>query len=131
MKLLKKLFQIISSVIPSPGMSAKEIEALSSLNPDKFYVENVRSLLNISHASAVRICETAVRQGLFDRRVEVVCPDGAVVASADSESKLPPMVKCRREEEGHFEIEELPTTTLEKATFYRLHDDTESFAQSA
>jgi hypothetical protein len=131
MQLLERLFQIISSVIPSPGLSTREADLLSRLNPEKFYVENVRSLLNVSHASAVRICETAVRQGLFDRRIEVRCPDGVVAASADSEGNLPVTVKCRHEEDGHFAIEELQTVTLEKSVFYRLHDDTESYARSA
>ena len=106
---------------------------LARLNPDKFYIENVRSILGVSHASAVRICETAVRQGLFERRVEVKCPDGAVAASADSERNLPEMVKCWHEDDGHLEAEELPTKTLEKTTFYRFNDQTDSipFGQTA
>jgi len=106
---------------------------LSRLNPDKFYIENVRSILGVSHVAAVQICEAAVRQGLFERRVEVVCPDGAVAASADTEANLPETVRCWHEEEGLLEPEELPTKQLEKTTFYRLNDKSDSlpFGQTA
>lgn len=126
MELFKKFFQIISRVVSAPELSEKEAQLLARLNPEKFYVENVRSILGVSHASAVRICETAVRQGVFERRVEVMCPDGAVAASADSEANLPNTVRCWHQEEGHLEAEELPTKDLEKTTFYRLNDDTDS-----
>jgi len=126
MRLLEKLFQIISTIVPAPKMSEEEAEMLSRLNPDKFYVENVRSILNVSHAAAVRICETAVRQGVFERRVEVLCPDGAVAASAESEAALPETVRCWQEEDGLLEQEELSTKTLEKTVFYRLHESPDS-----
>jgi hypothetical protein len=125
MELLKKLFQIISNVVPAT-LSEKEALLLARLNPEKFYGETVRSILGVSHASAVRICETAVRQGVFERRIEVKCPDGAVAASADSEANLPATVRCLRQEDEHFEAEELPTAQLEKTTFYRLHDAPDS-----
>lgn len=126
MALLSKLFQTISRFLPDPALSEKEVEMLSNLNPEKFYAENVRHILGISHASAVRICETAVRQGLFERRVEVMCPDGAVASSADTEAHLPPTVRCWHQEGGFLEQEELPTETLEKAVFYRLHEQSDS-----
>lgn len=123
MRLLERLFRIISRVIPGLALSEDRAAKLSSLNPDKFYVENVRSILGVSHTAAVGICETAVRQGLFERRIEVLCPDGAVAASADIEAHLPATVRCWHEVEGHhLEAEELPTKSLEKKTFYRLND---------
>jgi len=125
MKLLEKLFQIISKIVPAE-LSERELTLLERLNPDKFYVENVRSILGVSQRSAEKICETAVRQGVFQKRVEVKCPDGAVAASADSEENLPQTVRCFREEDGHFEIDILPTADLQKTTFYRLNDKTDS-----
>lgn len=126
MRLLKKLSQIISNVVASPKLSQREAEVLARLNPDKFYIENVRSILGVSHSAAAQICETAVRQGVFERRIEVICPDGAVAASADIESHLPTTVTCWHEEAGHLQREELPTKDLEKVTFYRLNDKPDS-----
>lgn len=126
MRLLERLFQIISKITPTPRLSEKEAEMLAKLNPDKFYVENVRSILGVSNAVAVQICETAVRQGVFERRVEVICPDGSVAASAETESALPETVRCWHEEDGLVESERLPTKQLEKAAFYRLHEESDS-----
>lgn len=130
--LLERFLKAISRLIPQKELSGKEA-LLSELNPDKIYVENVRSILNVSHESAVRICETAVRQGVFRRGVEVVCPDGAVACSADTEEELPPTVHCWTEEDGHSEEVELPTRSLRKTAFYRLNDRTDSipFGQTA
>lgn len=132
MQLFKGLSEIIKKIVPSFGLSEREAQLLSRLDPDKLYVENVQSILRVSHGNAVRICETAVRQGLFLRGIEVRCPDGAVAATADTEDQLPSEVRCWRQAEGHFEPEMLPTTTLEKTTFYRLNDfEHSAFGQTA
>ncbi len=116
-----KFFEIVSKFIPGAIPCGTE-EAIASLNPDKIYIENVRSALGISHRAAVRICETAVRQGFFRRQVEVLCPDGAVAASADTEDALPKTVRCWSEDDGRLEEMELPTTSLVKVPFYRLDE---------
>ena len=118
---LEKFLKTISQLIPINPLSGIG-DALARLNPDKIYVENVRSVLKTSHARALKICETAVRQGFFSRGVEVLCPNGRVAASADIEANLPPTVFCWQEEDGHYEEIELPTSELQKLTFYRLNE---------
>jgi len=114
MQLLKKLFQIISNFIPrSEGLPEMEASLLTRLNPDKIYVENVRSILGVSYKNALSICETAVRQGVFVKAVEVKCPDGSVAATAPSRDQLPPEVNCWEQEDGHLEPETLNTSELE------------------
>ncbi len=118
---LTKFLDIISNLLPNNTLSGIE-ESLAQLDPDKIYIENVRSVLDVSYQKAKDICESAVRQGFFKRGVEVKCPDGAVAASADSEADLPPTVHCWKEADGHYEEVELPTNTLQKVTFYRLDE---------
>jgi len=127
-----KFFETISRIIPGAIPSGKE-SAIASLDPDKIYLENVRSALGVSHRVAVRICETAVRQGFFRRGIEVLCPDGAVAASAEKEADLPVTVHCWTEEAGELEEADLPTESLRKITFYRLNEQTASglYARSA
>jgi hypothetical protein len=108
------------------GLSEEDSLRLSSLDPEKIYIENVRSILGVSYSSAMRICETAVRQGLFKRFVEVKCPDGAVAASANTEAELPKTVRCWTETDGHLEEVEFSTESLAKATFYRLNEQSDS-----
>jgi hypothetical protein len=118
----KKFLEIISRVFPINPLSGIREDVLARLNPNKIYVENVRSLLGISHNQALRICETAVRQGYFERRVEVLCPDGRAAASAEVEANLPSIVTCWQEEDGHYQEVELPTSDLQKLTYYRLNE---------
>jgi hypothetical protein len=118
---LPKFSEIIRRIFVGNPISGIE-EALAKLNPDKIYVENVRGLLRISTEEAVRVCEAAVRQRLFSRRVEVLCPDGRAAASASCEDDLPETVICWQEIEGDYEETILPTAALRKLTFYRLND---------
>ena len=115
---LAKFFGTISKIVPGNPLAGKE-EAIARLDADKIYVENVRSILGVSTWRARQICETAVRQGLFQRHVEVVCPDDVVAASAPTESELPEVVRCWIEKDGELEEVEIVTSALPKTTFYR------------
>ena len=102
------------------------LDALASLDPSRIYVENVRSVFGVSHTAAVRFCETAVRQGIFERLIEVRCPDGSVPTSAPTEDKLPDTVPCYTHTDGFLEVVYLPTSELPKTVFYRLSDGDQS-----
>jgi hypothetical protein len=123
--LFEKFLNIMARHLPSKQLSA---DALSQLNPDKIYVENVRSLLDVSHSNAVEILEDGLRQGLLRSGIEVRCPDGSVAATAEVESELPPTVFCTGEEDGHPTEIELPTHSLQRVKFYRLNDRESSIA---
>ena len=110
------------NIITNP-LSPQEVRELMRLNPDRFYVEEIRSLLGVSSSRARKICEIAVRQGVFGRGVEVLAPDGAVVASSDQESKLPENVRLWMDHDGEYEETEVATRLLPKRLFYRLMDD--------
>lgn len=122
MSLFDRFLRTISSVFPS-GLSAKETRLLLQLDPRKVYVENVRSIMGVSNREAEKILETAVRQGAFKKLVEVSCPDGTVVASAEREEDLPPTVRCWHEgNEGHLEEFYVDSQSLRKSTFYRINE---------
>ena len=131
MSLFERFLTSTSGLLGSP-LTDRENE-LAKLNPDKFYVENVRSVFKISHKEAKRLCETAVRQGTFVRGVEVLCPDDVVAAVAQSEAELPPIVRCMVEHDNEFEEIEYDTATLRKMTFYKFNDGhaSEAFRQTA
>jgi hypothetical protein len=96
-------------------------EAIARINPEKFYVENVRAAMRTSERRAKLYCETAVRQGLFDRFVEAILPDDVVAVSAPTETELPPTVHRWVERDGEMEEETFETAALAKRIFYRLH----------
>ena len=103
----------------SPGIPPESLRELSHLDPNKIYLENVRSILGVSAKKAQSVCDAAVRQGVFEEWVEVRCPDGSVPASAQNEIDLPPIVHCWIEEDGHEEEVEIDSSGLPKVTFYR------------
>lgn len=115
--LFQRFLNTISTVLPDRLMG--DMDALTRLNPKKIYLENVRSVLGVSASTAQRICDTGVRQGAFEKWVEVVCPNGAVAASAKVEESLPETVRCWTDD--HEEVY-LPTRDLRKTVFYRLNE---------
>jgi len=116
---LTKLLNTIASRFPNKHFSP---EILSELNPDKIYVENVRSLLEVSEPVALQILEEGLKQGLLRLGVEVRCPDGSVAATADNEADLPQTVICNSKDEGHYTEIEMETSSLTTVKFYRLND---------
>lgn len=95
---------------------------IERLDPDKIYVENIRKILGTTGKSAQEACDAAVRQGVFTRYVEVLCPDGSQAAYARSEEELPEVVTCWIRKDGEEQPEELKTNELDKLRFYQLDD---------
>jgi hypothetical protein len=61
---LDNILDLAAKAFPIDPLAGIE-DAVTRLNPDRFYPENVQELLGVSRKRAERICETAVRQGLF------------------------------------------------------------------
>jgi hypothetical protein len=104
-----------------PGGDLALKTVISRLNPDKLYLESVRSVLGVSYQAALDFCEAAVRQGHFTRGFEVACPDGVIAASAGTEEELPETVTCWIKDGENIEEKELSTASLKKTVFYRLN----------
>ena len=120
MKWLTGFWRATTSALTTP-ISPDIVEKLSALNPERIYLENVRSILNVSAFQARLICDTAVRRGLFRRELLVLCPDGSVGASAETPDKLPPTVPCWTEIDGNFERAEVQTSTLRTLEVFALN----------
>lgn len=116
--LFERFFRTISRVLP-PNVLLN-MEALAQLDPQKIYVENVRTILRVPTPIAQKVCELAVQQGAFRKFVAVECPDGSEGAEAEREEDLPPTVPCYSEDGGFIREIDMPTSQLRKVTFYRL-----------
>ena len=115
---LMKLSDLVGKFVPD-AIPPGDIEALSHLNPDKIYLENVRSVLDVSHRKAKSICDIAVKHGAFEEWIEVRCPDGSVPATAKTAADLPSTVRCWIEIDGESEPVDMESASLPKVTFYR------------
>lgn len=116
MRLSKRFLKIISDhFVATP----KRMRALSEIDPQRIYLENIRVVLGSSSWVARLICETAVRQGIFVRRIQLVCPDGGVALTVPTEDAIPPMVKCRKEVDGALEESLESSDLLDRIEFYQ------------
>jgi hypothetical protein len=104
-------------------VTPRRIQALSQIDPRRIYVENIRAVLGSSVWVAKLICETAVRQGIFVKRIQVMCPDGAVALTVLSADEIPPTVPCRREVDGETEESIECSDRLDRIEFYEYARD--------
>jgi hypothetical protein len=117
MQWLPRFWNRISDALPS-GMPPQAAAQLAALNPERISLENVRSILGVSTARARLVCETAVRRGVFIKRLQVLCPDGSVAATADTEADVPATVRCWGDD-GDFDV--VSTETLRRLEVYSFH----------
>ena len=88
--------------------SVKQIKkSLETLNPDRIYIENIRSVLGSNTRIATIICNIAVRQGFFVKRYALACKNDScdrILASYSSLDQIPKRITCDFcEEEGKME----------------------------
>jgi len=97
---------------------------IEQLNPTKIFVENVRSLFKISRIEARTLCEMAVTDKLFEKRIGFICPsdscNGRIVAEYKLGDKIPETISCTIcEAEGSDQSTYL-TSELKQIEFYKL-----------
>jgi len=92
--LLQKFLNLIDET-PIGRVVAKKEELIDQLDPERIYVENVRSFFGISFSFARLLCEMAVRERLFLRRYGVMCPYcDRIILSVTSEKEIPDTLTC-------------------------------------
>ena len=97
---------------------------LSRTDPDRIYVENIRSFFSIPKSWASFFCELAVREGVFGKKVGVLCGNDdcrRIILTVDDSADAPATLVCEVCEaldvpaEGTFE-----TKNLDQISFYHL-----------
>lgn len=94
---------------------------LSNIDPDRIYVENIRSFFNMPYKLAKLLCEMAVRSRSFDKIYGVKCPGcSRIIMSVQNISDIPDVITCEiceglEREEFFFKRDE-----MEIIEFYRL-----------
>jgi hypothetical protein len=76
----------------------RQTRALEETDPDRIYIENIRSIFNISSRWAKYICKIAVRQGILKRKFAVECKNNdclRVIKTFDNEFDIPEIIECR------------------------------------
>ena len=100
----------------------RKAEIAKSTDPERIYVENVRSFFNVPTRVAKLICNIAVRNGVLRKKYAVECKNvdcQRIIKTYNSELDLPAKTHCRTcELEGESEFE-FNTSDLNIVEFYQ------------
>ena len=80
---LEKFFNLIDNSFVGRFVS-KKAELVRSTDPNRIYVENIRSFFNINTFMAKFFCEMGVKEGILVKNIGLVCPneeDGRIIKS--------------------------------------------------
>jgi len=118
---LEKFFQIIDKSFIGRFID-KRLDVICATNPDRIYVENIRSFYNLNTSTAKTLCEMAVKENLFKKRIGVECPDcGKLITHYNSEKEIPEKIVCDNclmlENDKH----EFKKSEISKIEFYQLN----------
>lgn len=98
-------------------------QKLLELDPDRFYVENIRSFYNLTTPVARFLCELAVKQRLFDKKFGLFCPNdgcGRMIKSYAPGEPIDNLLTCKNCEILNRVPYEFPSDSLERMTYYKL-----------
>jgi len=99
----------------------KFLQTISGIDPGKIYVENVRSILDVSTEHARRICEMAVIDKIFERKIGLVCPnENRVIREFSSLNEIPETITCSLCEANDEEESTFNTSDLKKIVYYKI-----------
>lgn len=102
----------------------KYLQTISTIDPGKIYVETIRSFMNVSTHRARTLCEMAVMDNLFIRKIGIVCPnDERIIEEFDSLNEIPDSITCHFCELEGKENCSFKTINLKKVTFYKLKNE--------
>ncbi len=97
---------------------------IEGTDPNRIYIENIRSFYNIPFSFAKFFCELAVRENVFKRRIAVNCPEcGRVIMHVSTKVEIPDTVKCDTCELLEKNKFEFHTTDKDWTLFYQLNDN--------
>jgi len=107
------------------GIIDRKAEILSQLDPNRIYVENIRSFFNLPYRAAKFLCEMAVRQKYFRKKYGIICPNeecSRLIRSFDKKSEIPSHIACNHCEHLERENYEFDITKNNIREFYQLTD---------
>ncbi|MCK0108224.1 hypothetical protein MWU58_02885 [Flavobacteriaceae bacterium S0825] len=102
----------------------KQADLISELNPDRIYVENVRSILHIPKKAAKLLCELAVKDKVFRKRYGAYCNScGRLLKTYNRKSEIEDFFTCEICQNLEEEKYEFTKDEIEIIEFYQLLDE--------
>lgn len=99
----------------------KKFKIINSTVPSRIYPENVRAFFGINRLAARAICNMAVADGVFTRKVGLECPnDGRIVVSYSEGENIAETVVCDICESRGEDVFEFKSQDMPHIEFYQL-----------
>ncbi len=99
----------------------KYLQTISQIGTGKIFVENVRQFMNTNVKEARLLCEMAVQNKIFIRKIGLVCPnDNRIIREYDSTGEIPEIITCKVCEIDGIEPDTFRSDELRKITYYTL-----------
>jgi hypothetical protein len=99
----------------------KYLQTINGIDPGKIYIENVRSLYKLPRFAARLLCEMAVQDNLFTKKIGLVCPNcNRILEEFDSYEQIPNEIECFICNTEEKEQSTFKTADLKKEEFYKL-----------
>tara|TARA_R110002049_G_scaffold240328_1_gene413695 strand:- start:6466 stop:6804 length:339 start_codon:yes stop_codon:yes gene_type:complete len=106
-------------------LSNKKSKLLSEIDPERIYVENVRSFFNFSTKFTRILCEMAVKEGFFRKMYGATCPNcSRIIKSYSSKSSIQEFIFCETCKDLGEDSFSFNKNEIEIIEFYQLVDGT-------
>jgi hypothetical protein len=107
--------------------AANKLAIIEKTDPDRIYVENIRSFFNFPTSLAKFYCELAVKKHVFNKKIAINCPHcGRVIKTVNKESEIPKKLSCTVCELDEQEEYEFVPDKKDIAVFYQLNRETDA-----
>jgi hypothetical protein len=103
----------------------KRIDIIEKTDPDRIYVENIRSFYNLPYFAAKALCEIATKEHIFKKKFGLICPNNdcrRIIHSYELNEKPDNTITCTQCLLDEHENSTFDTSTLEIIEFYQLQD---------
>jgi len=94
---------------------------MASTDPDRIYIENVRSFFKLPKRVAWMLCEMAVKEGYFKKEVALTCPNCGRVIKSSSKINNTQIINCSNCEVNEEDVFEFNEGDLNKIEYYKLN----------
>jgi phage FluMu protein Com len=120
---LIKFFQAIDNSLIGKIID-KKLKIVEHTDPDRIYIENIRSFYNIPFKAAQFFCEMAVKENYFKKKIGVRCPQcDKLLLTVDHHSEIPSVIKCDNCELLEEEVFEFDFKAEYTDVFYQLNQE--------
>jgi hypothetical protein len=122
---LMKFFQIIDNSFIGKLIN-KKLDLITSTDPERIYVENIRSFYNIPQSVAKFFCEMALRENLFKKSFAVECPNDScnrLITTYSTRQEIPETITCENCQLLEKDRFEFSTSEFKIIEFYKLNKE--------